>query len=114
MMYYIERPNTWKAANKKCAEVQEFVDTFKNCLILDELSRDALIAEIRRKIAELNEAYPRTKKLIVSYNYSERLSCYPEGREPEYEQVFAIRILPVRQTYRFAENASVLEKGGAQ
>ena len=41
-MYYIDRPNTWKAANKKCAEIQDYVNQFKNCLIADELSRDAM------------------------------------------------------------------------
>ena len=64
MMYYIERPNTWAPANRKCAEVQEYVDKFKNCLIADDLSLDALIEEIRRKVEELNAAYPRTKKLV--------------------------------------------------
>ena len=48
-MYYIERPNTWAAASRKCAEVQEYVGKFKNCLVADDLSLDALIEEIRRK-----------------------------------------------------------------
>jgi hypothetical protein len=114
MMYYIDSPNTWRAANKKCAEVQEFVNKFKNCLIADELSRDAMVVEIRQKVAELNDAYPRTKKLVVDYDFEGYVSCYPEGRVPDYEYVFTIKILPVRRTYQFAESAAVLEEGGAQ
>ena len=114
MMYYIEKPNTWRAANKKCAEIQEFVDKFKNCLIADELSRDALVVEIREKVAELNRDYPRTKKLVVNYDFDGYVSCFPEGRGADYEYVFTIRILPVRRTYQFAEQAAVLKEGGAQ
>lgn len=114
MMYYIEKPNTWRAANKKCAEIQEFVDKFKNCLIADELSRDALVVEIREKVAELNHDYPRTKKLVVNYDFDGYVSCFPEGRGADYEYVFTIRILPVRRTYQFAEQVAVLEKGGGQ
>lgn len=66
-MYYIDRPSTWRAANRKCAEVQEFVNQFKNCLVANELSRDAMIQDIRHKVEELNEAYPRTKKLAVDF-----------------------------------------------
>ena len=114
MMYYIEKPNTWRAANKKYAEIQEFVDKFKNCLIADELSRDTLVVEIREKVAELNHDYPRTKKLVVKYDFDGYVSCYPEGRGSDYEYVFTIRILPVRRTYQFAESVNVLEKGDAQ
>lgn len=113
-MYYIDSPNTWRAANKKCAEVLEFVNQFRNCLIADELSRDAMITEIRHKVDLLNQAYPRTKKLVVSTDFNDHLSCFPEGRGAEYENVFIIHFLPVRRTYQFAETAAVLEKGGAQ
>ena len=103
MMYYIEKPNTWRAANKKCAEVQEFVDKFQHCLIADELSRDAMVAEIRLKVAELNDAYPRTKKLVVHYDFDDCVSCCPEGRSADYEYVFIIKIMPIRKHYQFAE-----------
>ena len=102
MNYYIERPNTWKAANRKCAEIQEFVNQFKNCLIYDEKSRDALIKEIRDKVEELNNAYPRTKRLVVDCG-SDRISCYPKGRGCDYEYVFTIDIHPVKRTYGSTE-----------
>lgn len=102
MMYYIDSPNTWRAANRKCAELQDYVSRFKNCLIQDALSRDALIMEIRRKVAELNDLYPRTKRLSLDSD-GNFISCFPQGRGAEYEYVFTMRLLPVRRTYRFAE-----------
>ena len=111
MMYYIERPNTWRAANRKCAELQEFVEQFKNCLIVGNLSRDALINEIRHKVEELNAAYPRTKRLNVRSTSDGFISCYPEDQHVD-EHVFTINIHPVRKIYKFAEKANGLKEGG--
>ncbi len=111
MMYYIDKPNTWRAANRKCAEMQEYVSRFCDCLITDDLSRDALVEELRRKTDELNEAYPRTRKLVTSVDFGYFITCKPEGSVDDY--VFIIRINPVRKTYRFAEKGVLaLEKGG--
>lgn len=114
MMYYIERPSTWRAANKKCAEIQEYVSQFKNCLVADELSRDAMIQDIRHKVDELNDAYPRTKKLAVHFDFRNFLSCSPCPRKVDDDYVFTIRFLPVHRTYEFAESVNVLEEGGGQ
>ena len=112
-MYYIERPSTWRAANRKCAELQDYVSQFRNCLIPDELSRDALIQELRQKVKELNDAYPRTKRLTVSFNFNDFVSCYPEDQHVD-EYVFIINIHPVLKTYRFAEKANALKEGGEE
>lgn len=112
MNYYIEKPNTWRAANRKCAEIQEFVDKFRNCLIANEVSRDALVEEIRHKVEELNEAYPRTKRLSVSFLHGDYVICQPADKNIVDEYVFTINIYPVKRTYRFAEKAADLEKGG--
>lgn len=115
MMYFIERPNTWTPANRKCAEIQEYVGKFKNCLIADDLSRDALIEEIRNKVEELNAAYPRTKKLVVDLGMTgDYVSCHPHPRTSDSDSIFTMNIYPVLRTYRFAEQAAVLEEGGQQ
>ena len=111
-MYYIERPSTWRAANRKCAELQDYVSQFRYCLIADELSRDALIQDIRHKVEELNAAYPRSKTLKVHFDFSDFLSCFADPKKVADQYVFTIRILPVRRTYKFAEKANVLEEGG--
>lgn len=110
MMYFIEQPQTWRAANRKCVEMQEYVSKFRNCLVADELSRDALVNELRCKTDELNNAYPRTKKLVTTFDFGNCVSCRPEGDLEGL--VFTLRFCPVRRTFRFAENAFALEEGG--
>lgn len=118
MMYYIERPATWSPANRKCKLLQDFVKQFENTLIADDISRDALVEDIRRKVEELNQAYPRTKKLVVTLDHlhHDYVSCQPELRKIEDEYVFTFHIHPVHRTYRFSEKAaaSLLKEGGDQ
>ena len=113
MMYFIQRINTWSPANQKCKLLQDFVKQFENTLIADDISRDALVEDIRRKVEELNQAYPRTKKLVVNH-HDNYVSCQPEFRKIEDEYVFTFHFLPVRRTYRFSEKtaASLLKEGG--
>ena len=115
MRYYIERPATWSPANQKCKQLQEFVDQFRNCLIADEPSRDALVEEIRHRVELLNEKYPRTKKLVVSYRHN-YVSCYPESPAGQLgeQHVFTMHIHPVRRTYRYSEQAFLLTEGAEQ
>ena len=112
MMYYIDRPATWKAPNKKCEEVIDFANQFRNCLVADDIARDALVEELRQKVEKLNQAYPRTKKLSVSCS-GNFLACSPEGSGDDY--VFYLHMLPVRRTYRFSEPATTaIQEGGAR
>lgn len=113
MMYYIESPYTVKAANRKCEELYEFIWQFNHCLIADDLSRDALILDISRKVIELNAAYPRTKELVVRRGINDNnLICHPETRTSDSDTVFTITFHPVRRTYQFAEQLNILEEGG--
>lgn len=111
MMYYIDLINTWKAANRKIAELQEFVKQFQNTLIADEISRDALVEEIRHKVAELNEAYPKTKKLELEdaggFVYATSGFSVSDGG---YYYAFTFHITSVRRTYRFSEPAPAGEE----
>lgn len=112
-MYYIDRPSIWSPANKKCKQLQDFVGQYKNTLIADEISRDALLEEIRAKVEELNQAYPRTKPLVVT-DHDNHIACFPKNRTIADEYVFTFRTEPVRRTYRFSEKAtaSLLKEGG--
>ena len=115
MMYYIERPATWSPANRKCKLIQDFVDQFRNTLIADDISRDALVEDIRHKVEELNQAYPRTKPLTVT-DRDNYIACFPKTRTIADEYVFTIRTEPVRRTFRFSEKAaaSLLKEGGEE
>ncbi len=114
-MYYIDRPATWSPANRKCKLLQDFVNQFRNTLIADDISRDALVEDIRHKVEELNQAYPRTKPLTVT-NHENLIACFPKTRTIADEYVFTIRTEPVRRTFRFSEKAaaSLLKEGGEQ
>ncbi len=115
MMYYIGRPATWAAPNKKCEEVIAFAEQFKNCLVADDIARDALVEELRQKVEELNHAYPRTKSLEVSRSSGNFVACYPEARGADGVYVFTLQFLPVRRTYRFSEPATTaIQEGGAR
>ncbi len=118
MMYFIQRINTWSPVNQKCKLLQDFVKQFENTLIADDISRDALVEDIRRKVEELNQAYPRTKPLVVDFDICHRdyVSCQPEHNRIEDQYAFTFHIHPVRRTYRFSEKAaaSLLKEGGDQ
>ena len=47
--------------------------------------------EIRDKVEELNNAYPRTKRLKVEFSHGDYISCYPDERGVD-EYVFTINI----------------------
>lgn len=96
MNYFIKDITTYRPANKKCAEIVEFVEKYKDGLIYDKVSRDEFVTEIRRKVEILNNTYPRPKRLVVNDGGYEQVSCYPEGRGADYEYVFTIRISPVK------------------
>jgi hypothetical protein len=112
MSYFIEKPNTWRAANRKCAEIQKYVCKLKNCLIEDDLSRDALVEWIRNMVEELNITYPRTKRLSVTFSNGDFVSCQPAEPNIADEYVFTFRIHPVERIYSVAKKADDLKEGG--
>ena len=114
-MYYIDRPATWSSANRKCELLQDFVNQFRNTLIADDISRDALVEDIRHKVEELNQAFPRTKPITVT-DRDNYIACFHKTRTSGDEYVFTIRTEPVRRTFRFSEKAaaSLLKEGGEE
>lgn len=103
-MYYIDKVNTWSPANRKCLEVQSFAKEYRQTLIPSEAAAEELVKEIRQKVEELNETYPRTKRLRVR-QMSNFVSCDNEEPRIDDQHVFTFHIMPVKRTY---------EKGGAE
>lgn len=99
MMYFIERVNTWKATNQKVAELSNYVKQCEGTLIYDRYSLDALVEDIRHKVDELNEAYPKTKKLVVVTGV-DYVSCHPAQRNSDSDAVFTFNIHCVRRRYK--------------
>lgn len=104
MMYYIDNVNTWSPANRKWKEVQSFAQEFKQTLIPDEIAAKELVEELRKKVEELNETYPRTKRLKVR-QMGNFVSCDNEEPKVDDQHVFTFHIMEVKRTY---------EKGGAE
>ena len=112
MKYYIDKVNTWSPANRKCLEVQSFVKEFRQTLIPDEAAAEALVEERRQKVEELNETYPRTKRLKVRKE-GNFVACDNEEQRVDDQHVFTFHIERVRQTYKTLEMMAD-EKGGAE
>lgn len=112
MMYYIDKVNTWSPANRKWMEVQAFVTEYSHTLIPDDDAARALVEEIRQKVEELNEAYPRTKRLKVRQE-GNFVYCDNEEKRVDDQYVFTFHIEKVRQTYKTLEIMSD-EKGGGE
>lgn len=96
--------------------MNEWISTFTHLLILDELSRDAFIEGVRMKAAMLDEKYPRTKPLHISFvshlaNWT-RLDIYPK-HDPD-KPVFFLNIYMVRGEFQFSEKPQLDKKGGVR
>lgn len=114
MMYYIDKVNTWSPANRKWMEVQAFVTEYSHTLIPDDDAARALVEEIRQKVEELNDRYPRTKRLAVKKE-GNFVACVNEDRKLDDQYVFTFHIEKVRQTYKTLEiMVDKKEKGGAE
>ena len=114
MKYYIDKVNTWSPANRKCLEVQSFVKEFRQTLIPNDDVVEAMMKEIREKVEELNDRYPRTKRLAVKKE-GNFVACVNEDRKLDDQYVFTFHIEKVRQTYKTLEiMVNEKEKGGAE
>lgn len=116
MMFFIDEPRTYASVNNKGREMNEWISTFTHLLILDELSRDAFIEGVRMKAAMLDEKYPRTKPLHISFgshlaNWT-RLDIYPK-HDPD-KPVFFLNIYMVRGEFQFSEKPQLDKKGGVR
>lgn len=113
MKYYIDKVSTWSPANRKCQEVQSFVVEFRQTLIPDDDAVEAMMKEIREKVEELNDRYPRTKRLMVRKD-GEFVFCISEERKLDEQYVFTFYIRKVNQIYKTLEMMVDGKKGGAK
>lgn len=111
-MYYIDKVNTWSPANRKCLEVQSFAKEYRQTLIPSGAAAEAIVEEIRQKVEELNETYPRTKRLAVRKK-GNFVECSADDLRVDDQYVFTFHIEKVRQTYKTIEMMAD-GKGGAE
>lgn len=103
-MYFVTDIKTWKPANKKCAEMQEYIARFEHHLIKDECSLDSMIIDLKNKAEELDNKYPRTAKLHAEgrlYGQGNTMCCRTDNSLDT--NVFILCWEKVRGIYEFAE-----------
>ncbi len=66
MRYFIEDIKTYKSVNKKGEAFQDFVTPLEQYLVADELSLDALKANIVNHIEQLNRYYSSSRPLVLT------------------------------------------------
>lgn len=102
--YFIDYIKTYSNTKNKGRELQQFIDQFKQMLVKDDLSMDALKAEIEKEIERLNKAYPRTLPLsLTTYKSVGRGQWTVWVKSNCDKMVFVLHWLEVLGTYRFDE-----------
>lgn len=104
MQYFVDYIISYSNANKKGHELQEFVGRFSRRLIPDQLSYDAMKAEIEHEIERLNKAYPRSKTLILSeYKGVGFHKLQAHVKDNTDKVVLILFVMEVFGIYRFCE-----------
>lgn len=102
--YFIDHIKTYSNTNNKGRELQQFIDQFKQMLVKDDMSMDALKADIEKEIERLNKAYPRTQPLVLNVHQSTgngQWTAWVDGNSDKI--VFLLSWETVLGTYEFAE-----------
>lgn len=104
--YFIDYISSYSNTNNKGRELQQFISRFKQLLIKDDLSLDALKADIERETERLNKAYPRTKPFVLDFHSTGTSGqCYARVDGNDDKVVFYLTWLKVLGTYQFNENS---------
>ena len=102
--YFIDYIKTYSNTNNKERELQQFIGKYVQRLVKDDLSMDALKAEIEQEIEQLNKAYPRTQQFSLT-NYRNmgqgQWIVWVKGNCDK--MVFVLHWLEVLGTYQFCE-----------
>lgn len=102
--YFIDYIKTYSNTNNKGRELQQFIGKYVQRIVKDDLSMDALKAEIEREIERLNKAYPRTQPLsLTSYKSEGRGQWTVRVKGNCDKMVFVMNWLEVLGTYEFCE-----------
>ena len=96
MMYYIDRIEVKNINNKKGLALKQFIKDYEQCLIRDRDKVEEVVSTIRRKVGELNTAYPRTSPLTTG-RLADSVYCYAENRPGDH--VFFFKIKKIMKVY---------------
>lgn len=103
--YFIDYINNYSSFNKKGKELQDYIRQFNQRFVPDDLSMNALKAEVENKIAHLNEKYPNTLPVELDhYNNGGYGAWLARVKGYNDKVVFILSWKKVFGTYRFCEN----------
>lgn len=99
-------------------KVIDYVEKYKDVLIKDELSLDALKHEIGDVVNRINAEHPKMKRMqytasLIDNDRTIRIEAHViSGGCPD--TVFFLDICKVRSVYQFSEKANMLEQKGGK
>ncbi len=102
--YFIDHIKTYSNTNNKGRELQQYIGQFVQRLVKDDVSMDALKAEIIQEIERLNKAYARTQTLVLNVHKSGstgQWTAWVDGNSDKI--VFLLSWEKVLGTYEFSE-----------
>ena len=104
--------------NRAWKKVIDYVEKYKDVLIKDELSLDALKHEIGDVVNRINAEHPKMKRMqytasLIDNDRTIRIEAHViSGGCPD--TVFFLDICKVRSVYQFSEKANMLEQKGGK
>ena len=72
MMYFLSDIVTYSPANKKCAELCNFLQEYKGTLIADHKTLVSFTSKVTNEIHRLNDKYRRNLPLLMRLSHEER------------------------------------------
>lgn len=111
MMYFVQHLQTYVSKNRAWKKVCDYVETFEDVLIQNDLALDALKEELRIKIEQVNAEHPKLKPIRYSGGHIGSGTIRMDASVDKAgcpDMVFIMDICKVRSMYRYSE------KGGTQ
>lgn len=117
-MFFVYHLQTYSPKNRAWKKVIDYVEKYKDVLIKDELSLDALKHEIGDVVNRINAEHPKMKRMQytaspIDNDHTIRIKTHViSGGCPD--TVFFLDICKVRSVYQFSEKANMLEQKGGK
>jgi len=102
MMYFLSDIVTYSPADKKCAELCNFLQEYKGTLIADHKTLVCFTSKVTNEIHRLNDKYRRNLPLLMRLSHEER--CLFVYRGNYDKMVCFIYWQEVRQTLSHTTN----------
>mgnify|MGYP005946576159 CR=1 FL=1 len=113
MRFFVQHLSTYAPKNRAWKKFNDYVVKFERVLIPDEISRDALVEELRLKTEEINAQHPKLKPIRFSSGNLDGTSFRVSASVDKCgcpDTVFSLDIVRVRSIYQYSESM----KGGIE